>query len=79
MQASLKKQLEDHAAHLSDTESKFAVVDQRVYTDMEATISELKLQADDIGQRLYNVQIEQIKPLKEKNADFEDRIDKLIG
>jgi len=46
---------------------------------MELTISELKLQADDIGLRLYSVQMEQIKPLREQNATFEERIVRLVG
>ena len=37
----------------------------------------MKLEADDLNKRLYNVQIEQIKPIKEQNSNQEAEIDEL--
>lgn len=63
-----------HAQHLQATANKFASVDKRVESDLYPELEELKLQADDAGQRLYAVQMEQIKPLKEQNARLETEI-----
>ena len=57
--------MEKHEQHLAITTEKFESVDKRVDVDLQAVISDLKLQADDIGDRLFNVQKEQIKPMKE--------------
>ena len=37
----------------------------------------MKLEADDLNKRLYNVQIEQIKPIKEQNSNQEAEIEEL--
>lgn len=58
MQTNLKLQMEKHEYHLTTTANKFQSVDKRVDIDLEKTIKELKFQADDMGTRLYNVQIE---------------------
>ena len=49
------------------TTKKFQSVDKKVDIDLESTIQEMKLEADDLNKRLYNVQIEQIKPIREQN------------
>ena len=45
--------------------------------DLQAVIDDLKLQADDIGDRLFNVQKEHIKPLQELTATQEQEIKNL--
>lgn len=66
-----------HVLHLQETANKFESVDKRVESDLYTDIQELKLQADDAGQRLYAVQMEQIKPLKEQNTRLEAEISEL--
>ena len=77
MQTRMTKQMEQHESHLASTSTKFDSVDKRVDVDLDAVIQELKLQADDMGQRLYNVQMEQIKPLREQNTNQENQIKEL--
>ena len=74
IQLDIKLQMEKHEQHIQTTSNKFELVDKRTDVDIEGLIADLKLQADDMGQRLYNVQMEQIKPLKEQNASMEAEI-----
>ena len=70
-------QMEKHENHLTLTTEKFTSVDKRVDIDMQTVIDDLKLQADETAERLFNVQKENIKTLEELTATHEQEIKNL--
>ena len=64
-------QMEKHENHLTLTTEKFTSVDKRVDIDLQAVIDDLKLQADETAERLFNIQKENIQPLEELTATQE--------
>ena len=51
----IQTQMRRHEEHLIETTQKFQSVDRRVDVDLESVIKEMKLEADDMNTRVYNL------------------------
>lgn len=77
MQVDIKAQMERHEQHIQMTTNKFEQVDKRTDVDLEGLIADVKMQSDGINERLFSLQKEQLKPLKDLSATMETDIQNL--